>query len=77
VEVNIDTKLRQLEVRYRRALSGAVVAKARYLARADNRSATAAQTALLQKQWQELENRRRELAERMALLEAAENNSLH
>jgi hypothetical protein len=53
------------------------VAKARYLARAGNRGTTAAQTALLQSQWQELENRRRELAERMARLEAAEYDQVH
>ena len=75
--MNVETKLRKLEARYREALSGAVVAKARYLARAGDRGATGAQTARLQEQWLELERRRRELAERMARLEAIEYVDLH
>lgn len=75
--MNVETKLRKLEASYRQALSGAVVAKARYLARAGDRGATRAQTARLQQQWQELERQRRELAERMARLEALENTAIH
>jgi hypothetical protein len=75
--MNVETKLRKLEASYRQALSGAVVAKARYLARAGDRGATRAQTVRLQQQWQELERQRRELAERMARLEAMENTPIH
>jgi len=75
--MNVETKLRKLEASYRQVLSGAVVAKARYLARAGERGATRAQTARLQQQWQELERQRCELAERMALLEATENTAIH
>jgi transcription elongation GreA/GreB family factor len=75
--MNVETKLRKLEAKYREALSGAVVAKARYLARVGDRGATGAQTARLQEQWQELERRRRELAERMARLEAMEYTAIH
>jgi hypothetical protein len=75
--VNVETQLRKLEASYRQALSGAVVAKARYLARAGDRGAGRAQTARLQQRWQKLERQRHELAERMARLEAMENSAIH
>ena len=75
--MNIETKLRQLEVQYRYALSGAVAAKARYLACADSRRASPAHIAHLLTEWLSLVERKRALARRMSALEHLENSALH
>jgi hypothetical protein len=76
-KMDVEARLRKLEIRYRTALSGAVAAKARYLAQADDRGATPAKIAHLQKQWKGLENQRKEIAERMARLESWEHTEIH
>jgi hypothetical protein len=75
--MSVEARLRKLEICYRSALSGAVAAKAHYLAQADNRGATPAKIAHLQRQWKNLENQRKEIAERMAHLETLEQTEVH
>ncbi len=74
--MNVEATLRKLEVRYRAALSGAVSAKAQYLAQAGSLGATPATIAHLQRQWKNLESQRKEIAERMARLEALEQTAI-
>jgi hypothetical protein len=68
----VEARLRTLERLYREALSGAVVAKSRYLALVDERSATGAAIERAYSTWQQLELRRRVLAVRMAKIEDTE-----
>jgi hypothetical protein len=75
--MNVESRLRKLEIRYRTALSGAVAAKAHYLAQVATRGATPAKIAHLQRHWKDLENQRKELAERMVDLENLEQSEVH
>lgn len=75
--MNIESQLRQLEVQYRYALSGAVAAKARYLASADSRRASPARVAVLLTEWLSLVERKRALARRMSALERLEKSEFH
>jgi len=75
--MKVEARLRKLEICYRAALSGAVAAKAHYLAQAGNRGATPATIAHLQRQWKDLESHRREIAERMFRLESLEQTEVH
>jgi hypothetical protein len=70
--LQVEGHLRTLEKRYRAALSGAVVAKSRYLALADERSATSPAIERAYLTWQQLEARRRVLAVRMENIEGTE-----
>ena len=70
--LNIEAELRRLEVGYRAALSGAVVAKAGYLAQIDDSSATPASVAHARKKWRSLVQRKRAFARAMNELEAME-----
>ena len=75
--MSIELELRQLEVQYRYALSGAVAAKARYLASADSRRASPTHVAALLTAWLSLVERKRALARRMSALEQLEKTGLH
>jgi hypothetical protein len=68
----IQTELRNIESLYRSALSGAVVAKARYLALHEDASTPSA-AARAYSVWKQLEARRRILAMRRSRLEALEH----
>jgi hypothetical protein len=69
---SIEARLRQLEARYRSALSRTVALKAKYLALAADPSATAAAVEHAERRWQMLKLRRKALAARMAALEDIE-----
>jgi hypothetical protein len=64
-----ETPLSLLEKRYRTALSGAVVAKAHYLAQAGESSASSTAIERLKWKWQRIDARRRQLAEKLADLQ--------
>jgi hypothetical protein len=66
---DIDSGLRRLEARYRKALSRAVAVKAQYLALAGNPSATPAAIEHARLRWEFMQLRRRTLARHMALIE--------
>ena len=68
----LQMELRNIESLYRSALSGAVVAKARYMALHEDASTPAA-AARAYSVWKQLEARRRILAIRRSRLEALEN----
>jgi hypothetical protein len=61
-----DTPLRQLERRHRAALSGAVVAKAYYLAQVGEQFSTPASRERARLRWKRIEARRHELAEQLS-----------
>jgi hypothetical protein len=63
---------RQLERRYRAALSGAVVAKAYYLAQVGERFSTPVAVERARRKWERLESRRNRLAAQMWDYENAE-----
>ena len=68
--------IRELESRYRTALSGAVVAKACYLAQMSQPYATAATIDRARWKWERIDSRRRDLAAQlMAVRKAVEVSS--
>lgn len=69
----IQAELRNIESSYRCALSGAVVAKARYLALHEGGASTPAAVARAHSVWKQLEARRHILAIRRSRLEALEH----
>ena len=71
--MDIEIRLRNLEARYRAALSSAVAAKAHYraLAGESNSTTTAVETA--KARWQQLDSRKRTIAAQMGELEALED----
>jgi hypothetical protein len=71
--MDIETRLRKLESRYRTTLSHAVAAKANYLALAGEPSATPAAVERANAHWQQLDARKREIAAQMGELEALED----
>jgi hypothetical protein len=73
---DIENSLRKLESRYRRALSAAVAAKARYLALHGESSSTAAAVARAETEWHILESRRALFAAQMRQLEEFEHESV-
>ncbi|HEV7610571.1 MAG TPA: hypothetical protein VGO37_01700 [Steroidobacteraceae bacterium] len=73
---DIENRLRTLECRYRRALSAAVAAKARYLALHGESSSTAAAVARAKTEWHILESRRALSAAQMRELEELEHESV-
>jgi hypothetical protein len=73
--MDIESRLRKLESRYRAALSAAVAAKAHYLALAGEPSATAAAVERANSHWQQLESRKRSIAAQMGELETLEERS--
>jgi hypothetical protein len=68
----IESRLRELEARYRSALSRTVALKAQYLALAADPSATTAAIERAQWQWQMLQTRRKAIAAQMAAIEDIE-----
>jgi hypothetical protein len=73
--MDIEIRLRKLESRYRAALSGAVAAKANYLALAGEPSATPTAVDRAKCSWQQLEARKGAIAAQMSELEALEDAS--
>lgn len=67
--MDIETRLRMLESRYRAALGAAVAAKAHYLALADAPSATPNALERAKWAWQKLDARKRAIAARMGEIE--------
>ncbi len=70
-KTDIEVRLHRLEVRYRAALSGAVVAKAHYLALVGEPSAMPAAIERAKLQWLKVDAHKRALAARMGELEDA------
>lgn len=64
----METRLSLLQKRYRTALSGAVVAKARYLALSGERFANPAALERAKWKWARIEARRQQLADELAVL---------
>jgi hypothetical protein len=71
--VNIDARLRKLEVRYRAVLSATVAAKAKHLSLNGERSATAIQVERAKAQWRNLEARKAGIVAQMEALEDLEH----
>ena len=67
--MDIEARLRSLESRYRKALSGAIAAKAHYMALLDEPGSTPASIERVRSQWETLDVRRREIAARMGELD--------
>jgi hypothetical protein len=70
--VDIEYRLKRLQSLFSYALSGAVAAKARYLAQRGDRSSTPAATARAKMTWQQLEARKTAIIARMVALEELE-----
>jgi hypothetical protein len=70
--MDIETRLRKLESRYRTALSAAVAAKAHYLALAGEPGATPAAIERAKSRWQQLESGKKAIAARMDEVERLE-----
>jgi hypothetical protein len=71
--MDIETRLRKLESRYRAALSAAVAAKAHYLALTGEPNSTPAAVESAKSRWQQLDSRKRTIAAQMGELEALED----
>ena len=71
--MDIESRLRKLEARYRAALSAASAAHANYRALAGESSATALAIEQANTQWRDLEARKRSIVDRIDALEAAES----
>ena len=67
--MDIEAQLRKLESRYRVALSGAVAAKAHYLALRSEPSSARRDVEQAETQWKTFESRKRVLAARMGEIE--------
>jgi hypothetical protein len=68
--VDIEDRLKRLQSLFTYALSGAVAAKARYLALRGDRSSTPAAVARAKLTWQQLEARKTAIIARMVAMEA-------
>jgi len=73
VEMGVEIQLRELESRYRSALSATVVAKAKYLAIAGEPCVTAAAINRAKFLWQQVNARKRTIAVQMGELEILED----
>ena len=73
--MNIESRLRKLEARYRATWSAAGAAQAHYFALAGEPSATASAIERANAQWKELESRKRSIAERMDEVERLEQDA--
>ena len=71
--MDIEVRLRELESRYRGALSATVAAKANYLALASESSATRAAIERAKARWQQLDANKRAIAVQMGELEDFES----
>jgi hypothetical protein len=74
--MDIESRLRKLETRYRAALSASVAAKSRYLALAGESSATPVAVRRAYDEWQALESRKKLIAERMDEVERLEQDAI-
>ena len=74
--MDIESRLRKLESRYRGALSAAVAAKSHYLALDGEASATPAAIARAHDQWQQLESLKKLIAQRMDEVERLEHEAM-
>jgi hypothetical protein len=70
--MDIESRLRKLEARYRAALSATVAAKAHYLSLSGEPSATRVAVEQAKVRWQVLDTRKRGIAARMGELESQE-----
>jgi hypothetical protein len=70
--VDIEDRLKRLQSLFTYALSGAVAAKARYLALRGDHSSTPAAVARAKMTWQQLEARKTAIIARMVALEELE-----
>ena len=70
--MDIETRLRALESRYRKTLNSAIAAKALYLALLDEPGSTPAAIKHARSRWQTLDVRKREIAARMGEVEELE-----
>ena len=70
--MDIEDRLKRLQSLFSYALSGAVAAKARYLALRGDRSSTPAAVARAKMTWQQLEARKTAIIARMVALEELE-----
>ena len=72
----LESPRRQLERRYRAALSGAVVAKAYYLAQVGDGFSTPVAVERARREWERIESRRHRLAAQMAAHDGSEPTSM-
>ncbi len=70
--IDIEAQLRRLEASYRKALSGAVAAKALYLAEIAKAGSTPVAVAHARREWRMLDQKRRACARAMSEVEAME-----
>ncbi len=75
--MDIDIRLRTLELRYRAVLSAAAAAKAKYLALAEEPSATAFATERANLRWRLLDRLKRTIAAQMGEHEELEPDAAH
>jgi hypothetical protein len=71
--MDIEERLRKLEMRYRAAGTAAAAAKAHYLALAGEPSASASALERAQAQWRRLDERKRGIAARMGEVEGLQD----
>jgi hypothetical protein len=70
--MDFEDRIKQLQSLFTYALSNSVTAKARYLAIAEDPSATAAAIAMAKMNWQQLEARKTAIIAKMVALEELE-----
>lgn len=70
--MDIEARLRSLESRYRKTLSGTIAAKAHYLALLEEPGSTPAAIKQARSHWETLDIRKREIAARMGEVEDRE-----
>jgi hypothetical protein len=74
--VDIEDRLKRLQLLFTQALSGAVSAKSRYLAIAGDRGSTPAAVARAKMAWHQLEARKTAIITRMVALEELEQETV-
>ena len=74
--MDIEDRLKKLQLLFTQALSGAVSAKARYLSIAADRTSTPAAVARAKMTWQQLEARKTTIIARMVALEELEQETV-
>jgi hypothetical protein len=74
--MDIEDRLKQLQLLFTQALSGAVSAKARYLSIAGDRGSTPSAVARAKMAWQQLEARKTAIIARMVALEELEQEGI-
>jgi ABC-type transport system involved in cytochrome bd biosynthesis fused ATPase/permease subunit len=74
--MDIESRLRKLESRYRAALSASVAAKSRYLSLAGQSSTAPTAVRRAHDQWQQLESRKKLIVERMDAVERLEHDAM-